>query len=98
METNGYAHKLRKRYKRWLETEGNLGDWRDCGDQWICTQVKKGMRASDSWRLRATWETGEAVLRTVDIHTSEEKGTKDSWRLRETKETGETVETNGHGH
>ena len=24
-----------------METEGDQGDWRDFGDQWICTLLKK---------------------------------------------------------
>ena len=40
METNGDALQCRKENKRQLETDRDQGDWRDCGDQWICTPAK----------------------------------------------------------
>ena len=72
-----------------METEGDLGDWRDCGDQWICTQVKKKVQemAGDRGKPRRL----ERLWRSVDMHTGKKKGMRDSWRLRATWETGEAV-------
>ena len=39
--TNEDALQCRKESKEQLETDRDQGDWRDCGDLWICTQVKK---------------------------------------------------------
>ena len=53
METNGDAHQCTKKNKRQWGTDRDQGDWRDCEDQWICTQVKKNGKR-DSWKLRET--------------------------------------------
>ena len=69
------------------------GDQRDCGDQWMCTQVKEV--GETVGRLRENKETVETSGCT---HYNKGRSMRDSWRLSETKDTGKTVETNGYTH
>ena len=61
----------------------------DCGDQWICTQLKKKYER----QLETKGDQGDCE----DQWTS--KGRRENNKgLTETMETGETMETNGDVH